>query len=67
MALRLLKLKVPLTLGMNLGEGTGAALGISLLKASMHILNDMRTFGEAEVSVAEDGPGALVQKQEVRD
>lgn len=56
-----------LNLGMNVGEGVGAALGISLLQASLHVLNDMKTFGEAEVHVAEDGPGALVQNRNVRD
>ena len=62
--MRRLDLKAHLDVDLNLGEGTGAVLGISLLKASMHVLNDMRTFGEAEVPVAEDGPGALVQKRQ---
>ena len=66
-AIRRLDIEAYLKLGMNLGEGAGAALGISLLKASMHVLNDMKTFGDAEVPVAEDGPGALVQNQAVRD
>ena len=66
-AIRLLGMQAYLKLGMNLGEGTGAALGISLLKASMHVLNDMKTFGDAAVPVAEDGPGALVQNPDVRD
>jgi len=35
---------------MRLGEGTGAALGISIAEASMKILNEMATFGEAGVS-----------------
>jgi len=35
---------------MRLGEGTGAALGISIAQASMKILNEMATFGEAGVS-----------------
>lgn len=54
-----------LHLDMSLGEGTGAALGISLVNASLHVLNDMKTFGEAEVAVAEDGPGALIQNKDV--
>ena len=66
-AIRLLGMQAYLKLGMNLGEGTGAALGISLLKASLHVLNDMKTFGDAAVPVAEDGPGALVQNPDVRD
>jgi nicotinate-nucleotide--dimethylbenzimidazole phosphoribosyltransferase len=56
-----------LKLDMRLGEGTGAALGISLINASLHVLNDMKTFGEAEVTVAQDGPGALKQRSDVRD
>ena len=65
--MKLLDLPTYLSLGMNVGEGVGAVLGISLIQASLHVLNDMKTFGEAEVHVAEDGPGALVQKQEIRD
>ena len=65
--LRLLDLPAYLYLGLNFGEGVGAALGISLLQASLHMLNDMKTFGEAQVHVAEDGPGSLVQNPAVRD
>lgn len=65
--LRLLELPACLYLGLNFGEGVGAALGISLLQASLHMLNDMKTFGEAQVHVAEDGPGSLVQNPAVRD
>lgn len=64
---RRLEIKTCLHTEMTMGEGTGAALGISLLKASLHMLNDMRTFGEAEVPVAEDGPGAFVQTKTLRD
>jgi nicotinate-nucleotide--dimethylbenzimidazole phosphoribosyltransferase len=39
-----------LNLKMRLGEGTGAALGISLAEASVKILKEMLTFGEADVS-----------------
>jgi len=35
---------------MRLGEGTGAALGISIAEVSIKILNEMATFGEAGVS-----------------
>jgi nicotinate-nucleotide--dimethylbenzimidazole phosphoribosyltransferase len=35
---------------MRLGEGTGAALGISLVEASVKTLNEMATFSEAGVS-----------------
>ena len=66
-AMQLLNLQAYLSLDLNVGEGVGAALGISLLQASLHVLNDMKTFGEAEVPVAEDGPGSLVQNQAIRD
>ena len=65
--LRLLDLPAYLYLGLNFGEGVGSALGISLLQASLHMLNDMKTFGEAQVHVAEDGPGSLVQNPAIRD
>ncbi|MDI6793920.1 MAG: nicotinate-nucleotide--dimethylbenzimidazole phosphoribosyltransferase [bacterium] len=39
-----------LDLDFRLGEGTGAALGISLLEASIKILNQIATFEEAGVS-----------------
>ncbi len=45
-----LGLKPLLNLDLRLGEGTGAALGISLVEASLKILDEMATFGEAGVS-----------------
>jgi nicotinate-nucleotide--dimethylbenzimidazole phosphoribosyltransferase len=45
-----------LKLKMRLGEGTGAALGISLAEASAKILQEMLTFDEAGVS-DKDGEG----------
>ncbi len=39
-----------LSLDMRLGEGTGAALGINLVEASMKILNEMATFDQAGVA-----------------
>jgi nicotinate-nucleotide--dimethylbenzimidazole phosphoribosyltransferase len=39
-----------LSLDMRLGEGTGAALGISLVEASVKVLKEMKTFDEAGVS-----------------
>jgi nicotinate-nucleotide--dimethylbenzimidazole phosphoribosyltransferase len=39
-----------LSLNMRLGEGTGAALGIFLVEASLKILDEMATFAEAGVS-----------------
>jgi nicotinate-nucleotide--dimethylbenzimidazole phosphoribosyltransferase len=46
--------------------GIGALLGMSLINASFHILSDMKTFGEADVAVAQDGPGALRQDIRIR-
>jgi nicotinate-nucleotide--dimethylbenzimidazole phosphoribosyltransferase len=48
-----LGLKPLLDLEMRLGEGTGAALGISLAEAACKILAEMATFGEAGVSEKE--------------
>jgi len=48
--LKHLGLKPLLDLGMRLGEGTGAALGIFLAEAAAKILAEMSTFAEAGVS-----------------
>jgi len=45
-----LGLKPLLNLGMRLGEGTGAALGIFLAETSARVLAEMATFTEAGVS-----------------
>jgi nicotinate-nucleotide--dimethylbenzimidazole phosphoribosyltransferase len=37
-------------LGLRLGEGTGAVLGISLCQAACKVLDEMATFGEAGVA-----------------
>ncbi|HWR40394.1 MAG TPA: nicotinate-nucleotide--dimethylbenzimidazole phosphoribosyltransferase [Patescibacteria group bacterium] len=62
------QLDMPAYLHLDLpaGGGRGSALGMRLIKASLHVLNDMKTFGEAEVAVAQDGPGALKQRQDIR-
>jgi len=52
--LKHLDLKPLLDLGMRLGEGTGAALGIFLTEAAANILCEMATFDEAGVSKRED-------------
>ena len=52
--LEYLSLKPLLNLGMRLGEGTGACLGIMLCEASLRILKEMATFPEAGVSEATD-------------
>lgn len=48
-----LGLKPLLDLNMRLGEGTGAALGISLAEASVKTLTQMATFADAGVAEAE--------------
>jgi nicotinate-nucleotide--dimethylbenzimidazole phosphoribosyltransferase len=48
--LEYLGLKPLLNLDLRLGEGTGAALGIFLVEASLKILDEMATFAEASVS-----------------
>lgn len=50
-----LNVKPLLDLDMRLGEGTGAALGISLAESACKILSEMATFGEAGVSEKETG------------
>ncbi|MDE3018871.1 MAG: nicotinate-nucleotide--dimethylbenzimidazole phosphoribosyltransferase [Nitrospirota bacterium] len=49
-SLRHLGLAPLLDLNLRLGEGTGACLGIDLVQASLKILTQMATFGEAGVS-----------------
>jgi nicotinate-nucleotide--dimethylbenzimidazole phosphoribosyltransferase len=51
--LRHLRLKPLLNLGMRLGEGTGAVLGIFLAEAAARTLTEMSTFAEAGVSERE--------------
>ena len=45
-----LGIKPLLNFNMRLGEGTGAALAMSIIEASIKILNEMATFSEAKVS-----------------
>jgi nicotinate-nucleotide--dimethylbenzimidazole phosphoribosyltransferase len=45
-----LGLKPLLNLDLRLGEGTGAALGLTLLDAALKILTEMATFSDAHVS-----------------
>jgi nicotinate-nucleotide--dimethylbenzimidazole phosphoribosyltransferase len=45
-----LDLEPLIDLSMRLGEGTGAALGITLVQAACKTLDEMATFGEAGVS-----------------
>jgi len=48
--LEYLKIKPMLIMNMRLGEGTGAALAMNLVDASLKILREMATFAEAGVS-----------------
>jgi nicotinate-nucleotide--dimethylbenzimidazole phosphoribosyltransferase len=45
-----LQVKPLLDLGMRLGEGTGAALGMGLVESAVRLLNEMATFAEAGVA-----------------
>lgn len=49
-ALELLGLAPMLHLDMRLGEGTGAALGMSVIDAAVKLMNEMATFSDAGVS-----------------
>lgn len=51
--LEYLQLRPLLDLDLRLGEGTGAALGLSLLEAGLKIYKEMATFAEAGVSSRE--------------
>ena len=48
--LDVLKLKPLLDLGMRLGEGSGAALAVSILRAALACHTGMATFAEAGVA-----------------
>lgn len=50
----------------TMAEGVGSAMGLSLLDAAMDMLNEMKTFGQGGVDVAEDGPGKGRQREDVR-
>lgn len=54
-ALRHLGKEPLLDLQMRLGEGTGAALAMTLIQASQRILTEVATFDEARVSEAVEG------------
>ncbi len=64
--MRLLDLPAPLCLDLSAEKGLGAMLGFTLMHASLHMLNDMKTFGEAGVTIAKDGPGTHRQKQYIK-
>ena len=62
---RFLGVKPYLDYKLLIDEALGSTMGLSVINASMHMLNDMKTFVEAEVSVAEDGAGKGRQKNKV--
>ena len=47
-----MNLRPLLNLGMCLGEGTGATLAISILRAALVTHNNMATFDQAKISGA---------------
>ena len=47
--------------------GLTAACGLQIVFASLFMLNNMKTFAETKVSIADNGPGALRQHQEKDD
>ncbi len=49
----------PAWLALEIASGSGivACLGLRLIDAALHMLNDMKTFAETAVTVANDGPG----------
>ena len=53
-ALAHLGLEPIVDLGMRLGEGSGAAVALPVLRAAVATLSSMATFGEAEVSDRDD-------------
>lgn len=55
--MKYLELTPYLYYNLDMDEAVGSVMGLSILDASLHMLNDMKTFGEADVTVAEDGPG----------
>ena len=59
---RFLGVKPYLDYKLLIDEALGSTMGLSVINASMYMLNDMKTFVEAEVSVAEDGAGKGRQK-----
>ena len=66
MQMKRLGMKPFLHYDFTLAEGFGSAMGLSLLDASLDMLNVMKTFGEGGVDVAEDGPGKDRQREDVR-
>lgn len=64
-AIESLNLNAYLYLDSTLYEGCQAALGMTLLDACLHMVNDMKTFKQAAVAIANDGPGANRQSLDI--
>ena len=54
-ALEQLELQPLFDLGLRLGEGTGAAVALPLVRAAVAVLTSMATFAEAGISTGTDG------------
>ncbi|MBQ3971258.1 MAG: nicotinate-nucleotide--dimethylbenzimidazole phosphoribosyltransferase [Selenomonadaceae bacterium] len=52
-----------LQMGIKTAGGITACLGKSIVDASLHMLNDMKTFAETSVPTANDGPGTRRQSR----
>ena len=50
-----------LDLNITTGGGCICSLGMKLIDASLQMMKDMKTFAEAGVAIATDGPGAGIQ------
>ncbi|KAF1682279.1 nicotinate-nucleotide--dimethylbenzimidazole phosphoribosyltransferase [Veillonella sp. R32] len=55
--MKFLEISPYLYYNLEIDEALGSVMGLSVVDAALHMLNDMKTFGEATVTVAEDGPG----------
>ncbi len=53
-----------ITAGIQVPGGITAMLGLRIVYASLYMLNEMKTFAETKVSIANDGPGAGKQLKE---
>ena len=66
MQMQKLKMNAFLHYDFTEAEGFGSALGLSLLDAAIDMLNQMKTFGTANVDVAIDGAGSGRQRKEIK-
>lgn len=66
MQMKKLEMKSFLHYDFTLAQGVGSVMGLSLLDASLDMLNVMKTFGQGGVDVAEDGPGKARQRGDVQ-